>query len=141
MTKRSIARIPDPDRRRAGPDAPRAVVRKHRRRLTDSLTRAAQSFHSRNPDPVAMEGGSSGSLMNDVLRHGSRGSRARLAAVFDSGPQSRHDEGYSINQRTWDEEVEGWVLGWNRNQGYGELLVQKPAISTEGMMEGTENEG
>ena len=61
MTKRSIARAPD--RRRAGRDAPRAVVREHRRRLTDSLTRAAQSFHSRNPDPVAMEGGSSGSLM------------------------------------------------------------------------------
>ena len=81
--------------------------------------------------------------MNDVLRHGSRGSRARLAAVFDrtSGPQSRYDEGYSINQRTWDEEVEGWVLGWNRNQGYGELLAQEPAISAEGMMEGTENEG
>ena len=52
MTKRSFARAPG--RRRAGPDAPRAVVREHRRRLTDSLTRAAQSFHSRNPDPVAM---------------------------------------------------------------------------------------
>ena len=53
MAKRSFARAPD--RRRAGPDAPRAVVHEHRRRLTDSLTKAAQSFHSRNPDPVAME--------------------------------------------------------------------------------------